>query len=70
MNHFNKGTIQLIGIATKARILRAPTIFRERGIRPLVALCSLWLGAFCLARSAWADIEVVAGNLTVAQRDA
>lgn len=58
--------------------MNARTVFPLNRFRPrwLVVLCSLWLGFFCLARSALADIEVVvdlyhvAGNLTVAQRDA
>lgn len=49
--------------------------YRSRS-RWLDLLWSLWLVFFCLARSALADVEVevdlyhVAGNLTVAQRDA
>jgi hypothetical protein len=58
--------------------MNARTVFPLYRSRPrwLVVLCSLWLGFFCLARSALADVEVVvdlyhvAGNLTVAQRDA
>lgn len=30
--HFDKGTFNLIAIVTKARVLRAATVFRERGI--------------------------------------